>query len=159
MNSLIGVLFRFRQDSVAIAGDISKMYHTVKISELDEHTHRFVWRDLETNRPPDQYVLTTVTFGDRPSGTIATLALRHTVERFGGEFPVVQDMIINNTYVDDILYSTDTVKNAFSLIQDTENILAQGNFNVKHWIVSGHCQTNCQINVVTSDSEKILGLK
>ena len=157
VNSLIGVLFRFRQDNVAIVGDISKMYHTVKISELDEHTHRFVWRDLDTNRPPDQYVLTTVTFGDRPSGTIATLALRHTAERFGGEFPVVQDMIINNTYVDDILYSTDTIENALRLIKDTENILSQGNFRVKHWIVSGHCK-NCQINVVSSDSEKILGL-
>ena len=42
LNSLLGVLFRFRQDTVAIAGDISKMYHTVRLSTLDEHTHRFV---------------------------------------------------------------------------------------------------------------------
>ena len=41
LNSLLGVLFRFRQNTVAIAGDISKMYHTVKLSTLDEHTHRF----------------------------------------------------------------------------------------------------------------------
>ncbi|XP_068220711.1 uncharacterized protein [Palaemon carinicauda] len=82
LNSLLGVLCRFRQDNIAIVGDIAKMYHTVKLSTLDEHTHRFVWRDLDDSRPPDQYVLTTVTFGDRPSGTIAMVALSHTVEQF-----------------------------------------------------------------------------
>ena len=104
------------------------MYRTVKLSTLDEHAQRFVWRDLDSNRPPDHYVLTTVTFGDRPSGTIATLALRHVVEKFGGECPEVQNMIINYAYVDDILYSTDSVENAFNLIQDAEEILTQGVF-------------------------------
>ena len=131
LNSLIGVLLRFRQDTVAIAGDIAKMYHTVKITKLDQHTHRFVWRNLD-NRSPDQYVLTTVTFGDKPSSTIATLALRHTVEKFGGEFPEVQDMIINNAYVDDIPYSTDNFENALNLIHDTEKIRARESFRVKH---------------------------
>ena len=117
-----------------------------------------MWRDLDSNRPPDHYVLTTVTFGDRPSGTIATLALRHTVEKFGGECPKVRDMFIHNAYVDDILYSTDSVEDAFNLIQDTEEILTLGSFRVKHWIVSGHYE-NCNVNVIESDYEKILGLK
>ncbi|XP_063596234.1 uncharacterized protein LOC134773087 [Penaeus indicus] len=85
------------------------------------------------------------------------LALRHTVEKFGKEYPDVQDMIINNTYVGDILYSTDTVENAFKLIQDTEKILSQGSFRVKHWIVNGHYES-CKVNVIKSDHE-ILGLK
>ncbi|XP_047482843.1 uncharacterized protein LOC125034852 [Penaeus chinensis] len=134
------------------------MYHTDKLSTMDEHTHRLLWRDLDDKKPPDQYALTTVTFGDKPSGTIATLALRHTVEKFGKEYPDVQDMIINNTYVDDILYSTDTVENAFKLIQDAEKILSQGSFRIKHWIVSGHYES-CKVNVIKSDHDKILGLK
>ena len=113
---------------------------------------------MDSNRPPDHYVLTTVTFGDRTSGTRATLALRHAVEKFGGEVPEVQDMIINNAYVDDILYSTDCVENAFNLIRNAEEILTLGSFRVKHWIVSGHYE-NCNVNVIESDSEKILGLK
>ncbi|KAK4310069.1 hypothetical protein Pmani_018335 [Petrolisthes manimaculis] len=67
-------------------------------------------------------------------------------------------MIINNAYVDDILYSTDNVENAVSLIHDTERILARGNFRVKHWIVSGHYES-CNVNVIDSDCEKILGLR
>lgn len=82
-NNMLGVLLRFRQDRITVTGDISKMYHYVKLCTLDQHTHRFLWRDLDVNRPPDHYVLTSVTFGDRPSGTIAILALRHTVVQFG----------------------------------------------------------------------------
>lgn len=158
LNNMLGVLLRFRHERIAITGDISKMYHSVKLSTVDQHTHRFLWRDLDNNRPPDHYVLTAVTFGDRPSGTIAMLALRHTVEKFGKEYPEVYDMIVNNTYVDDILYSTDSVENAFNLMQRAEHVLALGNFHMKHWIVSGQ-HTNHKINIMESDSEKILGLK
>jgi hypothetical protein len=49
------------------------MYNAVKLSTLDQHTHRFVWRNLETHREPGHYVLMAVAFGDQPSGAIATL--------------------------------------------------------------------------------------
>ncbi|XP_064104361.1 uncharacterized protein LOC135214230 [Macrobrachium nipponense] len=62
LNNMTAILIRFRQHAVAIVADIKKMYNSVRISELDQHTHRFLWRDLETDREPDNYVLTTVTF-------------------------------------------------------------------------------------------------
>lgn len=158
LNNLLGVLFRFRQEKIAIAGDISKMYHTIKISTLDQHTHRFLWRDMDSNRQPDHYVLNSVTFGDRPSGVIATLALRQTVNIFGSDFPEVEDMIMNNTYVDDILHSTDDIDRALRLIRDTEEILSHGRFHVKYWVISG-CHENHDFNVMESNCEKILGLK
>ena len=134
------------------------MYHTIKISVLDQHTHRFLWRDLESGGPPDHYVLTSVTFGDRPSGAIATLALRQTALKFGGESPEVKDMIVNNTYVDDILHSTTSVDRAYDLIREAEEILCQGNFHIKYWVISG-CHESHGFNVMESDVEKILGLK
>ena len=42
LNNLSGVLIRFRDNRVAYIGDIKKMYHTVKTSELDQHTHQFL---------------------------------------------------------------------------------------------------------------------
>jgi hypothetical protein len=50
MNVLVAALIRFRQKHTALAGDISKMYNAVKLSMLDQHTHRFAWRNLETQR-------------------------------------------------------------------------------------------------------------
>ena len=52
----------------------------VKLEELGQHTHRFVWHDMDTMREPEHYVLTLVTFGDRCSGAIAALAMRKTTE-------------------------------------------------------------------------------
>ena len=80
MNNLLGILLRFREGYVAIAGDISKMYHSVKIKELDQHTHRFLWRNMKLDVKPDIYVMTSVSFGDKPSGCIAMTALRKTAQ-------------------------------------------------------------------------------
>ena len=57
LNNLLGILIRFREEKVAFAGDIKKMYHSIMISELDQHTHRFLWRNLEIGRVPDTYTV------------------------------------------------------------------------------------------------------
>lgn len=36
LNNLLGILFRFRENQVGIVGDISKMYHSIKINKLDQ---------------------------------------------------------------------------------------------------------------------------
>ena len=69
------------------------MYYTVKTSELDQHTHRFLWRDMESTREPDTYITQRVSFGDKPSGTIATIALRKTAEMTRDEHPQAADII------------------------------------------------------------------
>ena len=134
------------------------MYHTIRISMLDQHTHRFLWRDMGINRQPDHYVLNSLTFGDRPNRVIATLALREMVHKFGSDFPEVKDMIMNNTYVDDVLFSTVDVDKAFNLIHDTEGVLAKKGFRVKYWVISGYYESH-DVNVMESNCEKILGLK
>ena len=47
-NNLVGVLIWFRENQVALMGDIRKMYHTVKTKPIDQHTHRFLWRNMDT---------------------------------------------------------------------------------------------------------------
>ena len=53
LNNLVGVLLRFKENYVGVVGDIKNMYHAVKISQLDQHTHRFLWRDMQLNKPPN----------------------------------------------------------------------------------------------------------
>ena len=63
------------------------MYHSVKTTALDQHTHRFLWRDMVTDRAPDTYVIQRVSLGDKPSATIATMALRKTAEMGSEQYP------------------------------------------------------------------------
>ncbi|XP_068232043.1 uncharacterized protein [Palaemon carinicauda] len=108
LNSMFGILLRFREKAVGIAGDISKMYNCIKLPELEQHVHRFVWRNLQSNHKPDHYVMTCMGFGDRPSGIIAMLVLRYTAELSVKDFPEASRVIMTNSYVDDIILSVES---------------------------------------------------
>lgn len=69
------------------------MYNSVRLSTKDQHTHRFLWRNFDTSKPPDHYALTSVPFGDRPSGAIAIIALRKTAELLEGDYLKVADVV------------------------------------------------------------------
>ena len=159
LNNLLGVLIRFRENKVAFIGDIKKMYHTVKTTELDQHTHRFLWRDIDSTREPDTYIMLRVSFGDKPSATIATVALRKTAEMSRDKYPEAADIIQRNTYVDDIIESTDDRKQAIKPTQDIESIIKEG-FKVKKWMFSSDINRQEKTNIpIEEQTEKILGVK
>ena len=162
LNNLLGVLIRFRENRVAFMGDIRKMYHTVKTSELDQHTHRFLWRDMDSTREPDTYIIQRVSFGDKPSGTIATVALRKTAEMMRKNYLEAADIIQTNTYMDDIIESKDNIALARDLSQDIEKAIIKGGFQVKEWIFSGDInkqEETIMVQTPHTSTEKILGIK
>ena len=89
---------------------------------------------MDTGRPPDTYVIQRVSFGDKPSGTIATVALRKTAEMGEDRYPEVTQAIKENTYMDDIIESVPTKEKATKLAKDIEALLDEGNFKMKEWI-------------------------
>ena len=128
LNNLLGVLIRFRENRIGISGDIRKMYHAVKIDSLDQHTHRFLWRNVEIEREPDVYVITSVSFGDKPAGNIATLALRKTAEMGKETYSKAANFIQNSTYVDDTIDSVHCLNEAKELTEGIDKLLQPGGF-------------------------------
>ena len=63
LNNLMGILIKFRKEEVGYIGDIRKMYHTVRITMPDQQTHRFLWRDLNPEKKPEEYMMEVVSFG------------------------------------------------------------------------------------------------
>ncbi|XP_068245290.1 uncharacterized protein [Palaemon carinicauda] len=133
------------------------MYNCIKLPELEQHVHRFVWRNLQSNLKPDHYVMTCMGFGDRPSGIIAMLALRHTAELSVKDFPEASLVIMTNSYVDDIIHSVESKAEAFSLIRDIENVLSKGSFKIKRWTITGDNE-HSDFEVSQNSNERILGL-
>ena len=72
------------------------MYHTIGISILDQHTHRFLWRNMDIHLTPETYVMIVVSFGDRPAGTITTVALGETAKANVNLFSDACDTIMQN---------------------------------------------------------------
>ncbi|XP_068235731.1 uncharacterized protein [Palaemon carinicauda] len=158
LNDLVGILLRFRQDNVAVIGDISKMYNAARLKELEQHTHRFVWRDADYSRPPNHHVLTAVGFGDRPSGVIAITALKKTASIKENEFPEIKNIIDRNTYVDDIIFSCEDVNKAKKLMGNMNLVLNEGGFKIKHWIMSNNETLDKELKLLYPGEEKVLSL-
>ena len=55
MNNVLGILIHFYGNQLALTGDISKVYHVVKIQIIDQQTQTFLWRDMKINQEPDPY--------------------------------------------------------------------------------------------------------
>ena len=74
LNNLLGILLRFREERYAIAGDIKKMYHSIKTTLPDQMTHLFLWRNLKMEKLPQEHAITVVKFGGGGGVIFSSLA-------------------------------------------------------------------------------------
>ena len=85
------------------------MYHRIRISQADQHIHRFLWRKLETDRTLNVYVKTVLTFGDKPAPVMAQTVLRKTADKAREDLPKAAKVLKSeNTYMDNICDSVRT---------------------------------------------------
>ena len=84
-----------------------------------------------TEKEPDTYAITAVNMGDRPSATIAIVALKKTAERKQKELPEAAQTISDNSYMDDIVDSVPNQQEAIKRTKEIEEILSTGNFKMK----------------------------
>ena len=78
-------------------------------------------------------------FGATSSPSTAAFALRHTVELFGKEYsPEAVNVVLHNFYVDDMLMSTDSVKDGIQLANEVKKMLSRAGFDLHKW--SSNCE-------------------
>ena len=168
LNVLFGVLLRFRQNRVAFIGDIRKMYHSIDIGIQDQMVHLFVWRNCVTSQAIETYAMTAVNMGDRPSATIAQVALRKTAEAASDAYPESTGIIVSNAYMDDISASANDSEEARLRMAEIDCILRAKGFVIKEWITNlqNACNdpTNSNPTVPvgedkTANIEGVLGLR
>ncbi|XP_060665220.1 uncharacterized protein LOC132797494 [Drosophila nasuta] len=131
--SLMGILIRFRERPIAISGDIREMFHQVRVRPEDQAAQRFLWRDGNSQRPPEVYVMQVMTFGASCSPSLASYVLKRNAQRYEAEYPEAVKAICGNTFVDDWLQSVDSVAEMTKLAQAVKLIHADGGFDMRHW--------------------------
>ena len=77
-----------------------------------------------------------MSFGDRPSGTIATVVMSKTAELGANVYPQAAKIIKENSYTDDLIDSVETKTHAKELTEQIEKLLALGAFKIKGWTMS-----------------------
>ena len=131
-NSLLGVLIRFRQNKVAVMGDIAKMFYQVNVSPEHRNMLRLYWYD--ENLKLCQYRLTVHLFGATSSPAVAGYAMRQTVLDNPDTDETVKAAVLRNFYVDDLLWSTSTVEDAENLLLGVKDLLLKGGFSLAEFV-------------------------
>ena len=125
MNSLSDVLVGWRQNEIAFAGDISKMFNQIAVHPDDQKYHRFLWRDGETNKEPDVYQWVRLSFGDKPAPDLAINAINLLADRAQVGSPVAAKILKDHTYVDDIAGSDTSLEKVKEVTNGIDAILAK----------------------------------
>lgn len=133
LNSLIGVLIRFRERQVAVSADIREMFLQIKIIEEDQKAQLFFWRGMDRTMQPQLYKMTSMTFGATSSPCTATYILRRNADAFATSHPRAVAAIKRRHYVDDYLDSVDTEEEMKQLVTDVTNIHLAGGFDIRGW--------------------------
>ena len=82
VNSLPGMLFKFRQSKIGFTGDIKEMFHQVRIRQKDCSAQRFLWRGTNRDEDPDTYEMTVMTFGSTCSPCCAQEVKNRNAKKF-----------------------------------------------------------------------------
>ena len=85
--------------TVVMVADIHKMYNSIHIDSVEQHCHKFLWRNLNSTREPEVYAITGVNMGDKPTWAISTGAIYKTADMFREAYPEVATLLKSSTYV------------------------------------------------------------
>ncbi|KAK7906758.1 hypothetical protein WMY93_015370 [Mugilogobius chulae] len=137
-NTLIGVVLRFREESVALMADISAMFHQVQVPHKHVNFLRFLWwPNGDTAKEPEEYRMSVHLFGAVSSPSCSNYALRRTADDNALEFSEdVINTVKENFYVDDCLKSTATEEEATKLIHGLTALCEKGGFHLQKWVTS-----------------------
>ncbi|KAK7922058.1 hypothetical protein WMY93_008960 [Mugilogobius chulae] len=122
-----------RQFPVAVSGDIKAMFHQVRLLPEDCPLLRFLWRDGETERPPDVYEWRVLPFGTTCSPCCATFALQSHVREHKDTHQDIYNSVHTAFYVDNCLQSLSDPQEAKALIDNMRALLLQGGFEIRQW--------------------------
>ncbi|XP_074659583.1 uncharacterized protein LOC141912256 [Tubulanus polymorphus] len=137
LNSLFGVLQRFRLFETALVADIQAMFHQVRTSESESESLRFLWRPDGSYGSPEVFKMLVHIFGARDSPCCANYALkrsaRDNIDCFSS---IAVNSVLRNFYVDDFLKSVPGDSKALQLAYEVKDILAKGGFHLTKWMSS-----------------------
>ena len=130
LNSMIGVVLRFRVGPIAICADIEEMFLRVLTTEEDSDSLRFLWQDdIHSDEPPDTYKMLVHIFGAKDSPTVANYALKRTARDHAADFDALTfETALRSFYVDDCLKSVQDVPTAVNLSKQLIEMMKGGGF-------------------------------
>ena len=136
VNSLTGILIRFRKKEVALSCDIKAMFNQVGVSKENRNLLRFLWWEQgDTSREPAEFRVTTHLFGAVSSPACAMYALNMIADKYGPRHgKEAAEFVRRNFYVDDGVTSVEDTETPTQLASDTIKLCGEGGFTLHKFI-------------------------
>ncbi|XP_022835506.1 uncharacterized protein LOC111362962 [Spodoptera litura] len=133
LQSLPGVVMRFRQHQIAVTADIAEMFMQVKLRPEDRDALRYLWRGEQRNIQPREYRMTSLIFGASSSPASAIFVKNLNAEQHRSTHPEAAEAIVHKHYVDDYLDSFRNIEDAVRIAKDVREVHRRGGFELKQW--------------------------
>ena len=129
LNSLLGILLRFRKESVAITCNVERMFHQFKVPQEQRDFLHFLWYDSEGNVVT--YRMKVHLFGATSPTGCDTYGLRARPQLATGYHSSdIMEFIKNDFYVDDGLTNVPIVSKAKELVTQAVYLCQEGNLRL-----------------------------
>ena len=103
---LFDVSLRFRRFPVELICDIAEMYLRIGKAPSRRPLHRFLWRDLDQSRPPEEYQFNSLVFGVNSCPYQAQFVSQKHARENKEQCPKAAEAILESTYMDDSMDCT-----------------------------------------------------
>ncbi|XP_075157794.1 uncharacterized protein LOC142231060 [Haematobia irritans] len=132
-NDLPSIITRWRRHKIAFSADIEKMFRQIDVCPDHRKFQQILWR----YEPFDEisiYELNTVTYGTTSAPYLAIRVLQKLAEDFKIVFPKASQVLVSDSYVDDIISGADNIEDARLLRDNLNELLRRGGCNLRKWI-------------------------
>lgn len=136
-SNIFDILVRFRKELVALAGDVSQMYHQLVLQPVDRPFHRVLWRDLDPRREPETYELQRFVFNGCYYPFCAQYVCRQHARDHKDQYPLAAEAVEKNCYMGDLMPSIKNVEEAKMMRKQITELGDKAGFHVRKWISHG----------------------
>ncbi len=133
---LLGALFNFARDRIAITTDISKFYNCLKLIEDNWNFQNVLWcPEMKVGSEIIRYIVTTAIYGISSASVLTEQMFNNLASRVKND-KLIYWILMYGRYVDDILGSVRDLKTALDTKEKITKLLAKYNIRCKGWAIS-----------------------
>jgi hypothetical protein len=132
------------------------MYRQIVVHPQDRDLQRILWR-YSSEKPIQEYRLTTVTYGTSSAPFLATRCLKKLADDNDQHYPKAAQVLSNDFYVDDLLSGTSTIEEALNVQKELSALLQSVGLTLRKW-ASNHATFLDTIPLELQETQSTLSL-
>ena len=118
----------------ALICDVQEMYLQIRLRPEDQPHHRFLWRDVQSNREPNVFEFDRVVFGVNSSPFQAQFVPQEHARQRQSVLSLAKETVLERTYMDDSLDSVPDVKTGVGLYSQLSRLSESAGMHDRRWL-------------------------